>query len=334
MTLERCTVVLVERQDWESCAPLAERAEVAARRHAKALPGDRNDAVTFEQLADQIERIGRCLLREGRARGVALAGAHVAQTGRTWVGTAGELSAFGAAEIELRAHIANGGGLIELHDPFAVGDLPQIVAASAAAAPVARWRPPGHSRGSPQTALWESQLEAAAAGSREPLVPGNITNRVLTQGLRKYVTGDGAPVLARVVYQDGSEARPFPLRSLNLADRAEDPSSVRLALISMRHNEMDDIVDGCLMRNRLISRVRPAAETDDLAYSLARLRLKELAAASVPVRLYQTGFQPAVVGFYRALVDHLIKEPGTIIVWPYFHLYAAEYKPGLAWATE
>lgn len=331
MTVERSTIVLVARGDWEVCAPLAARAEIAARRHDKALPGDRKDAVAFEQLADQIERIGLRLLREGRARGIRSV-EPVAATKCTWVSAVTDLSDAARAHQDLRTHVASGGALIELHDPFVTGDLPPLAVATGPSAPAQPWRAPEHLRDWPQVALWESQLKAAAHGSREPLLPSTITNRVLTQGLRRFVAGDGPAVLARVVYQDGSEAQPFPLRCLDVVDRDEDPDAIRLALMSMRHNEMDDIVDGCLLRNRLMSRVRPAAETDDLAYSLARHRLQELATRSVTVRLYQTGFQPAVVGFYRALVDHLIESPG-IAVWPHFHRYGATFTPGLVWAV-
>jgi hypothetical protein len=102
----------------------------------------------------------------------------------------------------------------------------------------------------------------------------------------------------------------------------------------MRHNEMDDTVDGCVLGNRLISRVRPAAETDELAYTLSQSRLQALAGKNLTIELYQTGFQPAVIGFYRALVDQLQAAPGSIAVRPRFHEHADSYRPGLPWAVK
>jgi hypothetical protein len=335
VSLERASAVLLDQEQWQICAPLAARGAIAARRYSKALPGDRREAVGFEQLADQIERAARLLAEEGVAVAVPLEDGPLAATGSTWVTTVEDLSPAAAARGDVRAHLEAGGVAVELRDPLARGKQASAVEVRASAAtpapPAAVWRPPpSRGRQQPQAVLWESQL--AAAGEGDPLVPSNISNRILTEGLRRYVKGD-EPVAARIVYQDGSEAAPFPLRCLALSEEVPGGDVLRLALISMRHNEMDDAVDGCLLRNRIVSRVRPAAETDQLAYVLAAQRLRALAGKGLAVELYQTGFQPAVIGFYRALVDQLREAPGSVALLPRFHIHGSEFRLGLPWAV-
>lgn len=337
MTLERTSAVLLSGEQWQLCASLAARAEVAARRYAKALPGDRREALSFEQLADQIERVARGFADRGEARAISISNGALAATGRSWVTSVDDLSPVSAAHQDLRAHVNAGGVLIELRDPLAPGEEPNATDRNVAAPlpPAEVWRPPDDAataKRRPQAVLWESQLAAAVRGQKEPLIPSNISNRILTEGLRRYVKGD-APALARVVYQDGSEAAPFPLHCLPLEEKAPQNNVLRLALISMRHNEMDDVVDGCVLRNRLVSRVRPAAETDHLAYALARQRLQAFAGKGMTIELFQTGFQPAVIGFYRALVEHLCEAPGSVAVCPQFHVYGVNFRPGLPWAV-
>ena len=83
---------------------------------------------------------------------------------------------------------------------------------------------------------------------------------------------------------------------------------LRFALLSIRHTEMDAVVDGAWLRNAEISRPRPAAQTDDLVYETSLRQLDELCRSERHVRLYmyQTGLETAVVGFYRALANHLL----------------------------
>ena len=56
----------------------------------------------------------------------------------------------------------------------------------------------------------------------------------------------------------------------------------------------------------------PAGQTDDLVYDTTRAQLAELCRGERHVRLYlyQTGLETAVVGFYKALADHLLRYPG------------------------
>jgi hypothetical protein len=112
-----------------------------------------------------------------------------------------------------------------------------------------------------------------------------------------------------VVYADGSEAAPFPLCGLTPAGsetRKENGAIViRASLVSMRHPEMDERVDFCWFRNRKVSAARPAAEMDAACADETAVLLAGLAIREVELHIYQTGLEPAVVGFYRGLVRHL-----------------------------
>ena len=70
------------------------------------------------------------------------------------------------------------------------------------------------------------------------------------------------------------------------------------------------------------SRPRPAAQTDDFAYQTSAKQLSVLTrdgALRVRLRIFQTGLETAVVGFFRAVVEHLLQHPGTLEVVPMFY---------------
>jgi hypothetical protein len=228
--------------------------------------------------------------------------------------------------------------------PFTVGET--LLVDAAAEIPVAEvWHadgadegssPPGMRAREAQRVLWEAQLTRALAGEDVPLVPSGITNSVLTEGLRANVAGTQRRDV-RVVYRDGSEARPFPLGGLVLREAVpEDWPVFRFSLMSMRHPDMDTFVDGALLRNRLVSRQRPAAETDEVVYTEAIRKLDALVVSgggAVTLRVHQTGLQPAVVGFYRAVTLHLMEKPGTLCVIPCYWRGNERFEEGTAWLT-
>jgi hypothetical protein len=58
------------------------------------------------------------------------------------------------------------------------------------------------------------------------------------------------------------------------------------------------------------------------------------------LHIYQTGLDTAVVGFYRAVVDHLLKHPYSLSVVPMFYASGtgsagvsetARFRPGKPW---
>ena len=102
----------------------------------------------------------------------------------------------------------------------------------------------------------------------------------------------------------------------------------------MRHPEMDADVDAAWLRNREISQVRPAAETDSIVFEHTAVQLLELAKLGPRiVWLYQTGLEPAIVGFYRALVEHLRDHPGTVAVAPCYFRHDGRFEEGSPWVT-
>jgi hypothetical protein len=190
------------------------------------------------------------------------------------------------------------------------------------------------------------------------LNPSGVHNRVLTEVLREYVERQGkTPISVPVVYRDGSRSSAdFPFHRLDLVtdissdDEAMDKGALllRLALLSIRHTQMDAVVDGAWLRNAEVSKPRPAAQTDDYVYHKSIGQLDELTSGShqkVRLYIYQTGLETAVVGFFRAVVEFLGNHPGRLEVVPMFYVKHpdddahvggefAGYEPGDAWATK
>jgi hypothetical protein len=122
---------------------------------------------------------------------------------------------------------------------------------------------------------------------------------------------------------------------------------LRFSLLSIRHTEMDVEVDGAWLRNTDISRLRPAAESDELVFALSIEQLATLTREEpVTIFMYQTGLETAIVGFYRALTEHLLEQPKSVAVVPmYFRRghggrrsvggseQESTFSPGKPWAT-
>ncbi len=167
--------------------------------------------------------------------------------------------------------------------------------------------------------------------AQRAISPSGIQNPVVTEILREFVAEvDGvSSISVPVEYRDGSKsANHLRLRALRLGDRMGHANvDLRFALLSIRHTEMDAVVHGAWLRNAEISRPRPAAQTDDLVYDITRTQLAELTkdGRTVNIYLYQTGLETAVVGFYKALTDHLAHEPGSVAVQPMY--FAGGAKP-------
>lgn len=148
-----------------------------------------------------------------------------------------------------------------------------------------------------------------------------MSNSILTEVLRDSVGAEGVRVDAPVTYRDGSQGPPFPLRAIHFCDLPSARGRVlRLSLISIRHIEMDSCLDGAFLRNTDISRPRPAGETDEMTFAISRRQLAELCALG-PTTLYlhQTGLEPAIMGFYRAVTLQLIETPGLLAVIPMYY---------------
>lgn len=111
----------------------------------------------------------------------------------------------------------------------------------------------------------------------------------------------------RMVHVDSSEGTPFPIGSgggtgLDAVDRR----SIRLGLMSVRHMGVDADVSGYWFRNRLVSvSDRTLAETETFCFRDTLTRLSEMAAAGIGhIEMVHTGFEPAAIGFYRAVLAY------------------------------
>jgi hypothetical protein len=348
MSREQGVVLFFNERDWnERIAGLCQQADQSFRRQLKAPPGERKEAFRYGLLCEQVRQetvamrsTRLVVLKDHELRLLDTAGPHHA-----WL-RADELLQHPLGRIPTVATAMEDGLVaLEVRNPLARGRTAAPSVDGEELPPAPTWRPEGSDEDAPppklrardaQRQLWEGQLRRAAAGEDIPLVPSNITNEVLTTGLRTYVMGEpDTRVRARVVYRDGSEAQAFPLCGLQLRDDVPPERRVlRFALMSMRHPDMDCRVDGALLRNRLVSQTRPAAETDAAVYELAAKKLKTVVGAGpTALWVYQTGLQSAVVGFYRAVTDHLQRSPGTLTVIPCFWRGADKFEEGTPWTS-
>lgn len=311
--------------------------EAAARRAAKSEPGDRSDVVAYEALCAALEARAAQELPGG--------GTHVRSAPRDDELIAG-----------LYARQA-GGVVVALRLPLEPGAQRRARLAAKAPAPAARVpaRDDLKGRRLVEQRFREQLAKALAAPDSDRnavFAPSGIHNRVLTEVLREFVQreGEGAAEVP-VVYQDGSRAMSgFPFRCLDLAPQLSTAPAVvelRLTLLSIRHTEMDPVVDGAWLRNYEVSRPRPAAQTDDFVTAASRGQLDSLTAGGtrrVRLHIFQTGLETAVVGFFRAVTQFLQDHPGSLEVVPMFYAPgsgsaaggvsdAAGFAAGQVWAT-
>ena len=181
-------------------------------------------------------------------------------------------------------------------------------------------------------------LEALRSG--EPVVFGSEAQHdVITEVLHDLVFVDERdvqrPVMLRVMYVDGSEAEPFPLFCLSRQAVSLNASLLRVALMSMRHPELDPEIDVCWFRNRDVSRTRTLAETDSFCYRTTQNQVKDyLKLGALHMHLYHTGFEPAVIGFYRGIVQALTSYGlrTRLVVTPFYFRGKQGYQSGRDWS--
>lgn len=335
----------------------------AAERAEGADPGERGDVLRYESLSVQVESLAHRAMAEGAEHRIvpeALpAGPGFCFEAAEVRGDPGRLGARLPASLAgLVEEWGRDGVAVELRAPFEVGAAGPIEEVGRAARPAEAWQAEGDAAGSRAIEQrFRRRLEALVApgaaagepGRDRAINPAGVHNRIITQVLREFVAGAPESRLdVPVVYRDGSEAaNPFPLRCLELRDElpAAVDQELHLALLSIRHTEMDPVVDGAWLRNAEVSRPRPAALTDDFVYetSLTQLRaLTDEGRRYLTLHIYQTGLETAVVGFYRAVVAFALEHPGSVAVVPMFFTSAkgragveeeARFEPGLPWAV-
>jgi hypothetical protein len=323
MTTERAVLVRlpVDRLGLRS---LLEDIRAAKARAEKAMAGERIDVVRYEALSSQLEDAARRLLAGGGAQYISVP--VVDREGHCFFDyeSVGLLPAEAAG---VRSWIEAGDVSIEIRAALQPGRTqpPSRTPAARLREPAKAWRAPLDSRGRQLTGTsavaerFRQQLQAAVDSVPDAaMMPSGVSNRALTEGLRSFVTQEGPPLSVDVIYRDGSVGPRFPLRCLKFVETI--PTGWRtfhFAMLSIRHTEMDVVVDGAWFRNTDISRPRPAGDTDRIAYELSCKQLSRLCKdGPALLYFYQTGLDAAVVGFYRAVVSQLLSEQRNLAVVP------------------
>ncbi len=297
----------------------------AAARARKADPGDRIDIVRFEALSSRLEQTA---LREPRSSFLEIAlPAPGSETILAGSDSTKWSDGLGSAVLDAASAVAATGRLpVLVVEPMGDGGTMESEAI-ALDEPATRWDSGGEHGRRAVEARFRAQIVEALRGetrTRRVISPSGIQNPVVTEILREFAQEvDSEPrVDVDVEYRDGSRsAHRFALRAVKLRSNLPAASlELKFALMSIRHTEMDAVVHGAWLRNAEVSRPRPAAQTDDLVYEISRTQLDELCQDETHVRLYmyQTGLETAVVGFYKALTDHLLAHPSSVSVQPMF----------------
>lgn len=338
MTLELSLFVRMPEALDTPLADLERRAAAALRRSEKLPPGDRSEAVRFESLHAAIDQLAISALLAGapHAQGGTAGGDAEEAAGTTILRQATNCPP--GVPSEVTAWLREGRPVVELRLPHAPGEAPLAGEPGRGPPPVARrW---ASTASAPREAMRERfdflLAEALDAGAGDGIIrPSGITNSVLTETLRREAAqqADKAAVELPVRYVDGSSGPLFPLRTMPLVDREpEGWRQLAFTLLSIRHVEMDEIVHGAWFRNARISARRPQGLTDEVAYQTSRRQLMLLdPKRPTLIHLYQTGFEPAVMGFYRALLHHLAEHPRSVAVTPYYYRSAGSFSKGTPW---
>jgi hypothetical protein len=168
--------------------------------------------------------------------------------------------------------------------------------------------------------------------------PHEISTEVLSEFL--FANEERKAGQVRVFYADGSEARPFPLCALPKPsvttipkiESAEGITELKLALMSMRHLELDPFVERAWYRNKEVSVTRPLAESDEFCFQYSLRELAEIREVyhghQVLIRMFHTGFEPAAVGFYRAVAVELKSQRGSLRVLPHYYRGGSRFETG------
>lgn len=341
MTCERSVYVRLPPHVEEAMRGLFKGVNAARRRMLKLPAGERSEAVRFETLHAAIERLAVEAVWAGEAtlESEAMTGGGAPSVLYPGVESHTKIPR------EVMGWLGEGRWAVQLMLPHRQG--PTLLAGEEGRGPpppIPRWQSSKQSvdrrASAAMTQRFKDQMERAVANPGAPdavIRPSRIANMVLTETLRSFsVRVPGVQALeAPVVYQDGSRGQNFPLRNLPLVD--EKPprwKELRFTLLSIRHVDMDSIVDGAWLRNALVSKPRPAGATDDFVFDTSRRQLRALVQLGpVILSMYQTGLEPAVVGFYRAVARHLVEYPGTLAVVPRYFRGQSNFDEGMPWTT-
>jgi hypothetical protein len=246
----------------------------------------------------------------------------------------GELAAVAEDRIRLLGMIRDlGAGAIEVVEELDNHSIAPPIARPQTALPVSTPNGNLSSERAPTTAKGRRRMMERLEAEIEEALPtngkvnmSNQPHEVSTEVLGQFVRASAGqvPGRVRVTYADGSEAKPFPLRILpvNSAPAPANPVEISVALMSMRHLELDPMVDWAWYRNKEVSQTRPLAESDEFCFQYSLKQLTELhdayAGHALVLNMYHTGFEPAAIAFYRAVAMTLMRQRGRLRVVPHY----------------
>jgi len=169
-------------------------------------------------------------------------------------------------------------------------------------------------------------------------------HREITEALHSMVYLDGQPSELKIIYNDGSPGKPFPVHVLWKSKEGwewnpKHALHLHIGTLSFRHMDYDQHVDVYLIRDKETRRLLQK-DVEDLAYK----RMKEILGAPELegegyLSIYQTGLEPLVVGVYRALTEHLQHRNqaglSPLRVQPVFYLddTTGRRTPGTTWGA-
>lgn len=334
MTTSLLTVAGLEAD--ASTTALIDEIVSAAKRALKADPGDFVDVRRYETLCVQLEKLAENARSAGRFSQFEWTHSLEAP-GFSFERPGGVDVLFGTSLLErldgealdlCRSWISQGNIVVASCDPMSAGSARERPALAGPKPPADPWKSKNGETGKRAVIeRFRSQLNAAVEHDAAPKAvnPGGIHNQVITEVLREHVVGSPTSAIkVPVVYGDGSQSsNGLTLKCLDLVDTIDGQPDLELSLtlLSIRHTEMDPVVDGAWLRNAEVSRPRQAALTDDFVYSTSMSQLEQLTQSGqrrVLIRLYQTGLDTAIIGFYRAIIEQLLAHPTSIGVIPMF----------------
>ena len=342
MTIEKAYFVRVAPTLHPAVHDLHRRVIIARRRAQKLPPGERAEARRFEELHAAIDQCALASLWGGEHSLVEAPDATMADAGFEGASVLeGREGIRQGLPRQVSAWLEEGAIVVRLRLPHFEGETLLAGTEDRGPPPVAeRWSTAAERRGDAIEDRFRHLITRALAadGTSEAVIrPSEISNSVLTETLREHVVS--GPGLCRVDlpvrYRDGSFGPPFPLQSLNLTSSVPHGWHVlRFTLLSIRHVEMDTVVDGAWFRNARISLPREAGLTDQLAFEISLQQLRLLVEQGPTIlHLYQTGLETAVMGFYRAVVHHLLERPGTVSIVPHYFRGPGQFSEGTPWTT-
>ncbi len=337
-------LVAVSARDWQlECAAWARLADAAVKSHLLAPPGDLEDGRRYGELAALIEGHCATLAAKGAADYLQL------DVEPHWLQRFHDEhhSWFSAVDLDLlpsnghdslewvRSRLQQGDSVVVLGSPCSTLTIPSNMPR--------RGLPPAPEgvvaarRTEAVDSVGEQRLRRAESG--QPFLPSGFANQELSEALYRLISHhpDLPAHDIRVVYRDGSEARPLPGNSINFGEQTPQPAlTLRFSLMSIRHPEMDHQVHGAWFRNIDLSRPDTVhADIDQIAYEGTLSRLNTIATrmpGPVVLEIVQSGLEPANVGFYRAVAGFLTDPSIPIAVQP-LHMRRTGLKEGRPWTV-